>query len=52
MKAAAARAIAELVGEDELDADLIIPPVFDRPVPAGRLRLAYRHQPDPPRRTP
>jgi malate dehydrogenase (oxaloacetate-decarboxylating) len=32
MKAAAARAIAELVGDDELDADLIIPPVFDRRV--------------------
>jgi malate dehydrogenase (oxaloacetate-decarboxylating) len=32
MKAAAARAIAELVGDDELDADLIIPSVFDRRV--------------------
>jgi malate dehydrogenase (oxaloacetate-decarboxylating) len=32
MKTAAARAIAALVGDDELDADLIIPSVFDRRV--------------------
>jgi malate dehydrogenase (oxaloacetate-decarboxylating) len=32
MKAAAARGLASLVGEDELDADLIIPSVFDRRV--------------------